>query len=173
VQLAPQLHDRRTKIGSGESAAGLGLGVPVELAPASRSGLTATRRDHRPRWTMVTGILSGVEALLLVLRYLHLIGFALLLGGAVVQYLSGTLRINQPMLWGAIAQLVTGIALSAPLRGDDPEPPTGKLVVKLVLAVLIFVMVFFSRKRAQVNRGHFLATTGLVLVAAAVGTFWR
>jgi hypothetical protein len=35
------------------------------------------------------------------------------------------------------------------------------------------VMVFFSRRRSEVNRGHFLATVGLTLVTAAVGTFWR
>lgn len=114
-----------------------------------------------------------MEALHLILRYLHLAGFALLFGGAVAQYLTGTLRVNPAMLWGSVAQLVTGIALAAPIRGDDPEPAPAKLGVKLVLAAMIFVMVFFSRRRATVNRGHFLATTGLVLVAAAVGTFWR
>jgi hypothetical protein len=114
-----------------------------------------------------------VEALLLILRYIHLVGFALLFGGAVAQYLTGTLRINQAMLWGSITQLASGVALSAPLRGDDPEPPVAKIVVKLVLALMIFVMVFFSRRRDQVNRGHFLAVIGLTLVTAAVGTFWR
>jgi hypothetical protein len=114
-----------------------------------------------------------VEALLLILRYVHLLGFALLLGGAVTQYLSGQLRINQAMLWGSVTQVVSGIALSAPLRGDDPEPPTAKIVVKLVLGLMIFVMVFFSRRRDEVNRGHFLAIVGLALVTAAVGTFWR
>jgi len=114
-----------------------------------------------------------VEALLLILRYVHLIGFALLLGGAVTQYLTGQLRINQAMLWGSIVQVVSGIALSAPIRGDDPEPPVAKIVVKLVLGLMIFVMVFFSRRRDAVNRGHFLATAGLALVTAAVGTFWR
>jgi hypothetical protein len=34
-------------------------------------------------------------------------------------------------------------------------------------------MVFFSRKRDEVNRGHFLAIAGLTLVNAAVATFWR
>ena len=77
------------------------------------------------------------------------------------------------MLWGAVIQLASGIALAAPLRPEGEEPPPGKLVVKLVLAAMIFVMVFFSRHRAQVNRGHFLATLGLTLVTAAVGTFWR
>jgi hypothetical protein len=119
------------------------------------------------------GILAAVEPLLLILRYLHLLGFALLLGGAVTQYLSGQLRINQAMLWGSITQVVTGIALSAPLRGDDPEPPVAKIVVKLVLGLMIFAMVFFSRRRTDVNRGHFLAIVGLALITAAVGTFWR
>ncbi len=113
-----------------------------------------------------------LEALRLVLRYAHLIGFALLLGGAVVQYLTGRLRINPAMLWGAVIQVVTGVALSAPLRGDDPEPSSAKLAVKLVIAVLILVMVYFSRRREAVNRGHFLAIVGLTLANAAVATFW-
>jgi hypothetical protein len=115
-----------------------------------------------------------VEVLRLVLRYAHLIGFALLLGGAVVQYLGARLRINPAMLWGAVIQVVTGLALAAPLRGGgDNEPDPAKLAVKGVLAVLIFVMVFFSRRRDAVNKGHFLAIIGLTLVNAAVATFWR
>ena len=76
------------------------------------------------------------------------------------------------MLWGAIVQVVTGIALSAPLRDGD-EPPTAKLAVKAVIGLAIFAMVFFSRKREQVNRGHFLALVGLTLVNAAVAVFWK
>jgi len=113
------------------------------------------------------------DLLLHVLRYIHLIGFALLLGGALAQYLSGTLRINPAMLWGSIIQVASGIALAAPLRPEGEEPPVAKLVVKLVLAVMIFVMVFVPRKREQVNRGHFLGVIGFVLVTAAVATFWR
>jgi hypothetical protein len=115
-----------------------------------------------------------VETTRLILRYAHLIGFALLLGGAVVQYLTGKLRINPAMLWGAIIQLVTGIGLAAPLRGGgDAEPDPIKLGVKALIAVMIFVMVFFSRRRDQVNKGHFLAIIGLTLVNAAVAVFWR
>ncbi len=72
-----------------------------------------------------------MEALRLALLYVHLIGFALLLGGAVAQYLSGTIRMNAAMLWGAVIQLVTGIGLAAPLRGGgDDEPDPAKLAVK-------------------------------------------
>jgi hypothetical protein len=113
-----------------------------------------------------------MEAFRLVLRYAHLIGFAVLLGGAVAQYVSGRVRINAPMLWGSVVQVVTGLALSAPLRqGHEPSPV--KLAVKGVVAVLIFVMVFFSRKRPGVNKGHFLAIVGLTLANAAVAAFWH
>ncbi len=115
-----------------------------------------------------------MEALRLILRYAHLIGFALLLGGAVMQYLSARLRINPAMLWGSIIQVVTGVALSAPLRGGgDDEPSPIKLGVKLLLAVLIFIMVFVPRKRETVARGHFIGIIALTLINAAVATFWR
>jgi hypothetical protein len=115
-----------------------------------------------------------VEALRLILRYAHLVGFALLLGGAVAQYVTGRLRINAAMLWGSVIQVVTGVALSAPLRGGgDHEPDRLKLGVKLLIALAIFAMTFFSRRRSDVNRGHFLAIIGLTLVNAAVATFWR
>src|SRR4029453_8405127 len=115
-----------------------------------------------------------VEALRLVLLFIHLVGFALLLGGAITQYVSGTLRINPLMLWGSIIQLLSGIALSAQLRGGgDAEPNPVKLGVKFIVAAMIFVMVFFSRKRTAVNRGHFLAIIGLTLLNAAVAVFWR
>ncbi|GAA2706026.1 hypothetical protein GCM10010429_15800 [Micromonospora olivasterospora] len=116
--------------------------------------------------------MARVETLRLVLLYVHLIGFALLLGGAVAQYVSGRLRINAAMLWGSVIALLAGIGLAAPLRdGDEPAP--AKLGTKLVIALLIFVMVFFSRKRESVNRGHFLAIIGLTLANAAVAVFWR
>jgi hypothetical protein len=115
-----------------------------------------------------------VEALRLILRYAHLIGFALLLGGAVAQYVSGKLRINPAMLWGSIIQVVTGLGLAAPLRGGgDAEPSPVKLGVKLLIAVLIFIMVFVPRKRAEVNRGHFIGIVALTLINAAIATFWR
>jgi hypothetical protein len=115
-----------------------------------------------------------MEALRLILRYAHLIGFAMLLGGAIAQYLTGKLRINPAMLWGSIIQVLTGIALSAPLRGGgDDEPNPVKLGVKLVIALVIFVMVFVPRNRTEVNRGHFIGIVVLTLANAAVAVFWR
>ena len=115
-----------------------------------------------------------MEALRLILLFVHLIGFALLLGGAVTQFVSGRFRINPAVLWGSIIQLVSGIGLAAPLRGGgDAEPDPIKLAVKGLLAVLIFIMVFVPRKREAVNKGHFIGIIVLTLANAAVAVFWR
>ena len=41
------------------------------------------------------------------------------------------------------------------------------------LAILIFIMVFASRKRASVAKGHFIGIAVLTLANAAVAVFWR
>jgi hypothetical protein len=114
-----------------------------------------------------------VETLRNIVFYLHLIGFALLLGGSVAQYLSGKLRINLAMLGGATIQVVTGLILAAPWGLEPGEKLNyAKLGVKLVLALSLLAMTFFSRNREKVNRGHFLAIIVLVLVTAGVAVFW-
>jgi hypothetical protein len=114
-----------------------------------------------------------VDTLRQIVVYLHLIGFALLLGGSVAQYLTGKLRINQAMLGGAALQVLTGLILAAPWGLEPGEKlNSAKLAVKLIVALMILAMTFFPRNREQVNRGHFLAIVALVLVNAGVAVFW-
>jgi dipeptide/tripeptide permease len=123
------------------------------------------RRDRPPG--------GPVETLRNVVVYLHLIGFALLLGGSVAQYLSGKLRINLAMLGGAVIQVVTGLVLAAPWGLSPGEELNDvKLAVKLVVALMILAMTYFSRNREKVNRGHFLAIIVLVLLNAGIAIFW-
>jgi hypothetical protein len=113
-----------------------------------------------------------METLRLILRYAHLIAFAMLLGGAIMQYLTGVLRINQAMWGGSIGMLVTGAALAAPFDRDPPLDYT-KIIVKAVIAVLIFVAVFVVRKKETIGKGHFLGIVGMTLLNAAIAVFWR
>jgi hypothetical protein len=114
---------------------------------------------------------EALEIVRLVLRYLHLVGVALLLGGFAVQALAAQYRINSAMLYGAVAQIATGFALAAPL-GRDEQPPPAKLAVKMVIALLIAAMVIVVRNKDSVAKGHFFAIGGMTLLNIGVATFW-
>jgi hypothetical protein len=114
---------------------------------------------------------EALETVRLVLRYTHLIGVALLLGGFAVQVFARQFRINAAMFYGVLVQLVTGFLLAAPLPRDE-QPDPAKLAVKLVIAVLIAAMVIVVRNKQTVAKGHFYAIGGMTLLNMAVATFW-
>ena len=115
--------------------------------------------------------MDALEIVRLSLRYLHIVGVALLLGGFAVQAFARQYRINSAMLYGSIAQIVTGVALAAPL-GRDEQPDTAKIAIKLILALLIAAMVIVVRDKPTVAKGHFLAIGGTTLVTIGVAVFW-
>ena len=117
-----------------------------------------------------------MEYLRFALRYLHLIAFALLLGGWVVQYVGGKVNITIPMRVGLGTMLGTGLLLALPFpSGVDLDYV--KLGVKLAIAFSIGVLFGIEGTRARagrtVGRGLFGAIGGLALVNAAVAVFWR
>jgi len=120
--------------------------------------------------------MDGLELLRLLLRYLHLIGFALLLGGFAVQYLAGRYHVSVVMRAGLGAMIGTGLLLAIPFP-DDVELNYVKLGVKLVIALLIGAAfgVVITRERAGkvVGRGHFLGIGIMALINAAIAVFWR
>ncbi|MBB5870426.1 hypothetical protein F4553_003805 [Allocatelliglobosispora scoriae] len=108
-----------------------------------------------------------------VLLYCHLIGFGLLLGGSIVQLVSGKLKINSAMLWGSLIQVITGIGLAAPLRSAGHEPEPAKLAVKAVIALLILGAVWSVRKKDEIAKQHLIGIIAMTLINAAVAVFWR
>ncbi len=116
--------------------------------------------------------MEALEIVRLGLRYLHIVGVALLLGGFAVQVLAAQFRINSAMLYGAVAQLITGFFLAAPL-GRDEQPEPAKLAVKGLIALMIAAMVIVVRNKDSVAKGHFYAIGGLTLVNIGVATFWN
>ena len=117
-----------------------------------------------------------MEFLRLLLRYLHLVGFALLVGAWLAQYLAGTLRVNVLMRTGLGTMIGTGLLLAIPFpHGVDLDYP--KLGVKLAIALgigaLIGVAITRERAAKTVNRPLFLSIGGLALINAAIAVFWR
>jgi len=117
------------------------------------------------------------ESIRLVLRYLHLVGFAALLGGFVAQYATGRMRISVLMRVGLGTMIGTGLLLALPFLYDETGPSYTKLATKFGVVIgigALFGLAVTRERRGQVvHRQHFLAIGGLVLVDSAIAVFWR
>lgn len=117
-----------------------------------------------------------MEILRHVVLLLHLIGFASLFGGFLVQMRAAQPEVNAAMLHGALTQLVTGIALIGLLQ-MAPEPGEGsinyvKFGIKLAFTLFIVVLVVKNRKFASIPRGVWALIGGLTLVNAGLAVLW-
>jgi len=112
----------------------------------------------------------GIASQVLVL--LHLVGFAALLGGYLVQLRAVEPEINAAMLHGSWAVLASGIALVVLVVLGPGVTDYAMLVIKLLLAVVIVVLVAKNRKYARIPRGLGALIGVLTLLAAAVAVLW-
>jgi hypothetical protein len=117
--------------------------------------------------------MDALELLRLLLRYVHLVGFAVLLGAVTVQYLTQDGRLTTLVRVGLGTALVSGVVLAAPFPRDD-ELNYVKVGVKLAVAFAIGIVLSFSvRHKRPVTTREFGGIAGLAVVNAAVAVFWR
>ncbi len=108
-----------------------------------------------------------------ILLLLHLIGFAALLGGVLVQLRSKEPEVNAAMLHGSLTLLITGIALVA-LEEIGPDPVNHlKVAIKLVVAAIVVLLVVKNRKFTSIPRGLWGLIGGLTIADAAVAVLWQ
>jgi hypothetical protein len=108
-----------------------------------------------------------------ILVLLHLIGFAALLGGFLVQLRSKEPEVNASMLNGSFTLLLTGIALvTLDEIGSDPVNHA-KIAIKLLITAVIVVLVAKNRKFATIPRGLWGLIGGLTIANAAVAVLWQ
>ena len=112
----------------------------------------------------------GIAFQLLVL--LHLVGFAALLGGYLVQLRTVEPEINAAMLYGSWVVFASGSALVGLVAIGPGLTDYAELVIKLLLTVVIVVLVTKNRKYARIPRGLGALIGLLTLLAAAVAVLW-
>jgi hypothetical protein len=113
-----------------------------------------------------------VEIAQQLLLLLHLIGFAALFGGYLVQLRRREPEINVAMLHGSWIAAASGAALYAlDFLADRPVELT-PLVIKGVLSLFILILVFSNRRYASIPRGLGHLIGGLTLAVLAVAVFW-
>ncbi len=79
---------------------------------------------------------------------LHLLGMAAIVGGWLAVRTNP--RVIPPILWGARAQLVTGLILAGLAEADKEDPPIhAKLGVKLLVALVVLALVEMANARQR------------------------
>ena len=106
------------------------------------------------------------------LLFVHLLGFAALLGGVVVQLGAGTRTVNGAMLFGALTQLVSGLLLVGVLEADTDGVNQAQVAVKFGVAVVIALLCWANRRRPSIPRGLYLGLLVLTVGNTAVAVFW-
>jgi hypothetical protein len=108
-----------------------------------------------------------------ILVLIHLIGFAALLGGVLVQLRSKEPEVNAAMLHGSLTLLITGIALVI-LEEIGPDPLNYlEVAIKLVVSAIVVLLVVKNRKFASIPRGLWGLIGGLTIANAAVAVLWQ
>lgn len=107
-----------------------------------------------------------------ILLVAHLVGLAAILGPFLAQLGAKAKSVTTPMVWGARAQIVTGLALAAIVSMGDGDPNHIKIGVKLVIALAIAGLVEVGKKRDSARIFWLLA--GLLTIAnIIVAVMWR
>jgi len=114
-----------------------------------------------------------MEILHSIVVIVHLIGFATLFGGWLVEAV-GKHRITKIMHWGLVIALVAGLALSAPWGLDDPNYAKigTKLVVVIVIGALLGIGSARQKRNGSVPAPLFWGIGILTVVNVALAILW-
>lgn len=106
-----------------------------------------------------------------VLLILHLLGWAALFGGLLVQ-LKGPYAVNALMRDGAGTAFVTGLLLVGVLEAGDGAVDHMKIGVKFALSLIILVLVMANLRKPALPKGLFLGIGALTVINVGVAVLW-
>lgn len=114
-----------------------------------------------------------MDALRYTLLVLHILGLAAIIGPFLDQWRAATKRITQTMLWGARAQLVTGLALVGVAYAGDGEPDHVKIAIKLLIALAVVGISEATHKKSGSLTTAWWLVGGLTLINIIVAVAWH
>lgn len=114
-----------------------------------------------------------MDALHTALLVLHFLGLAAIFGGAVESWRTARATTSPVTLWGARAQVVTGLALAALIfTGDDADDANHiKITVKLVIALVIAGIAEANARKAVMKQAA-LVIAILAAINVIVAVAW-
>ncbi|MBD8060253.1 hypothetical protein IC607_14900 [Cellulomonas sp. JH27-2] len=115
-----------------------------------------------------------MKTLLHILLVLHLLGWAIVLGGVLVSMRPP--KLPKGVLHGILTALVTGVLMVGIAESSDTidDPDMAKITVKLLVALVVTALVIVGvRKPAKVTTGLLGAIAGLTALNVAIAVLWR
>lgn len=114
-----------------------------------------------------------METVRLILLFVHILGWAALFGGLVVQGRDEAKRVNAAMRDGVGTAFLSGLALVGVLEaGDFPAPDHAKIAVKLVIGLVLLVLVMANLRKERIPQGLWAGLLVLTAANIAVAVFW-
>ncbi len=112
-----------------------------------------------------------MEILRQILLIVHILGYAGLLGGLLVQ-LKGPYAVNALMRDGAGTAFVSGLLLVGVLEAGDAAVDHAKIGVKFAVSLIILVLVMANLRKPSLPKGLFLGIGALALINIGVAVLW-
>ena len=106
---------------------------------------------------------------------LHLLGMAMIVGGWLAQVRSQQPQVTPVILYGALAQVITGVVLVGMASADliDRDPNNTKVAVKLVIAMVVAGLAVVGNVRRTEFKPALVHLLGLLAVANVfVAALW-
>jgi hypothetical protein len=112
-----------------------------------------------------------METLRLVLLFVHILGYAALLGGLLVQVRDDDKRVNSLMRDGSGTAFLAGLLLVGVLESLG-SPDHAKIGVKFAIGLVILVLVMVNMRKPSIPRGLYFGLLALTIANIAVAVFW-
>lgn len=113
-----------------------------------------------------------MELLRHVLLVVHMLGFAALLGGLLVQARSPEKTVNSLMRDGAGTVFVAGLLLVGVIEADDGTVDNAKIAVKGVIGLVVLVLVMANLRKERIANGLWALLLILTVANICVAVFW-
>lgn len=114
-----------------------------------------------------------MEFLRHLLLVIHLLGFAALFGGLLVQARTPEKSVNALMRDGSGTAFLAGLALVGVIEADDGDVNHTKIAVKGVIALVILVLVMANLRKERIANGLWALLLLLTVTNVCLAVFWR
>lgn len=113
-----------------------------------------------------------MDVLRQILLVIHIIGFAALLGGLLVQARSPEKSVNAMMRDGVGTAFLAGLLLVGVLEADDADVNHAKVAVKGVIGLVLLVLIMANTRKPSISKGLWALLLLLTVANICVAVFW-